>query len=200
MSRRILLNVSFLIILVSGGLALVSSHAADPQGPTQATNDKKETSVANGQAAEKLPIIGAEEYVVVDPEGKSILLKARIDSGANTSSLWAENILRFERDGAPWVRFELPLSDEEGGKRATFERKVERTVEIKRKNAENQSRVAVWMLVRFGEFDEKLQFTLADRSGFDFPLLLGRNFLHGNFLIDVSRKYTIPKDTYTNGQ
>ncbi len=51
-------------------------------------------------------IFGATECIAL-PE-QDLVLRARIDSGANTASLGAVGIEEFERDGDPWVRFRIP--------------------------------------------------------------------------------------------
>ncbi|MFT7824223.1 MAG: RimK/LysX family protein [Sulfurimonas sp.] len=38
---------------------------------------------------------------------------------------------------------------------------------------------------------ESVNVTLADRSRFKYKLLIGRNLLYDNFIVDVSQKYTI---------
>lgn len=50
-------------------------------------------------------IFGAHECVAFPEQG--LVLRARIDSGANTSALNAWDIQEFERDGESWVRFRM---------------------------------------------------------------------------------------------
>lgn|GEM_PF-7078314 len=48
-------------------------------------------------------LLGTVEFVSIQPG--SLHLMARIDSGAKTSSLHAENVTMFKRDGRTWLRF-----------------------------------------------------------------------------------------------
>lgn len=134
-----------------------------------------------------LTVVGAVETVRVDPPG--IQLDARIDTGATTSSIHADDKQEFERDGRRWVRFSLSdVSDEE---LRHIELPVERTVLIKRHNAESARRYVVRMWVTLGDIREQIEVTLADRGDFEYPLLIGRNFLTDTALVDVSRQYLV---------
>jgi len=59
-------------------------------------------------ASDKL-VVGFLEQVYIDPPGQ--LTVARIDTGAESSSVHAEDIIEFERDGEEWVRFTLTLDE-----------------------------------------------------------------------------------------
>lgn len=145
--------------------------------------DAKPTRVGTNQ----LLVIGAAEHITLDPPG--IKVKARIDTGAETSSLHASNIIPFERDGERWVRFEF--SPNEDAETVTIERPLSRRVKIKRHEAESTRRKVVEMRVRLGDIDEEIEVTLTDRSEFNFAMLIGRNFLTDNAVVDVSKTYTI---------
>ena len=68
-----------------------------------------------------------------------------------------------------------------------IEAKVADTVIIK--NAEKQERrYKVWLTLRHNGFEKRVMVTLNDRSKMENPLLIGRNFLHGDYLVDVSAK------------
>ena len=51
-------------------------------------------------------IVGSEEWCGF-PQLNVPAIKARVDSGARTSSPHAVNIVGFKRDGAPWVAFDI---------------------------------------------------------------------------------------------
>lgn len=131
-------------------------------------------------------IIGAVEKVAL-PEQK-ISLNARIDTGATTTSINAQNIKQFERDGKKWVKFEV---HDDSGKLATLEKPVSRVVNIKRHGAKDQDRFAVKVKLTLGEINLLTEVTLADRAKFTYPLLIGRNFLQDMAIVDVSKEYTV---------
>ena len=167
--------------LVRAALALPLIFAV--QG-LQAT-DKAVTEVVREAECieERLPVIGEQEQVLLEPGGAS--LAARVDSGATTTSINAQNIEPYEKDGKPWVRFSIPTS---GDKATDYNLAVVRTAAIKRHGAKPIERPVVKLRLRLGKTDRRVDVSLADRSSFEFPLLLGRNFLSNHFLIDVSRK------------
>ena len=134
--------------------------------------------------ADKL-IVGRVEYVVLSANGLPI--KARIDTGAKTSSLNALDMVEFERDGKKWVRFAVmnPATEE----KVFFERKVQRYVRIKQMETDYQRRPVVKMGLQLGSVDEFVELTLTDRSDYVYQVLVGRNFLLDRMMVDVSQKY-----------
>ena len=120
-------------------------------------------------------------------------LKARIDSGATTFSISATNIQTFERDGVSWARFSVQQHNPE--KTQLIEAPVLREVRIKQASANSyQLRLVISLTINLGEhFTRKAEFTLADRTAMNYPVLLGREFLKGVALIDVDKKFLHPK-------
>lgn len=135
----------------------------------------------------ELQVFGGIEWVRVGD--KELKAKARIDTGAKTSSLHAEDVIEFERDGKRWVRFSF--NAEEGQPAESFEEPVVRRVLIKRhgEEVESQRRYVVKLMLAIGPVRELVEVTLNDRSDFEYPVLIGRNFLTDNAVVDVAKKY-----------
>ncbi len=131
-------------------------------------------------------IIGEVEPVTIVKAG--LTLPARIDTGATTSSLDARDIQKFERDGKKWVRF--ILLDRRSGKKVKVEGRLTRTVEITRHGTDPQYRPVIKLKASLGKIELYREFSLTDRSAFTYPVLIGRNFLGGEFIVDVTRKNT----------
>lgn len=132
-------------------------------------------------------LLGWIEWVVLKPQ--NLRLKARLDTGAKTSSLHAVDVEAFERDGEDWVRFEVPLEshkeDYEGElPTLVYERPVADTVLIKRKDAHVQRRYVVEMEFCIDGREHEAEFSLTDRGNFNYPVLLGRRFLGDVTLVD----------------
>ena len=143
-------------------------------------------------------VLGFVEWVVMDDT--EVRLKARLDTGAKTSSLHAINVEPFEKSGEEWVKFKLPLGDHEDqpseGKLEhedvilEFERPVHRTVLIKRKGAPSQRRYVVNMEFCIAGKLHETQFSLTDRGRFSYPVLLGRRFMRDdNILTDSAQSF-----------
>ncbi|MDN3616991.1 ATP-dependent zinc protease [Vibrio gallaecicus] len=136
-------------------------------------------------------ILGEEEWVFVP--GLKETLKARIDTGATTSSVSAVDIVPFERDGKDWVKFKI---EHDGIKTAEISLPVERWVKIKQSSAdESQKRAVISTWIQIGDLKEKTEFTLADRTHLTYPLLMGRSFFRDVAVVDVGQKYVQDKIT-----
>ncbi|GAM66337.1 hypothetical protein JCM19241_5532 [Vibrio ishigakensis] len=136
-------------------------------------------------------ILGEKEWVYF-PKSKSSV-RARIDSGATTSSLSAVEVKQFERDGKEWVKFK-PAFNGKVGKEISLP--VDRWAKIKQSSTDKADRravVSVWIQV--GDLKAKTEFTLVDRSHLSYPVLLGRSFVRDVAIVDVGRKYVQPKVT-----
>ena len=139
----------------------------------------------NTEKSDAKSIIGAIENVRLIPP--NIVLKARIDTGAKTTSIDARNITPFERDGKKWVKFVCYYAKKEH----TIERKVIKTKLIKRHGEESQRRYVVNMRIVLGDVSQLVQVTLNDRENYTYPILIGRNVLRDYFIVDVSKKYQL---------
>ena len=146
---------------------------------------KKKKKKKNVFELDGIPVYGFVEKVFIGPN--KLKVKAKLDSGAGTSSLNAMDVVEFERDGKKWVRFYMmnPTTSE----KVEFERKVKRYARVKEHSGDSQRRPVVLMDVKLGKSYIEREFTLADRSNFLYPVLLGRNFLSGVALIDTSRSF-----------
>jgi hypothetical protein len=146
-------------------------------------NPRIQTVVVSGDKM----VVGEMEQVWLDPPGASLI--ARVDTGAHSSSLHAENLLEFERDGDDWVRFDVILNDEV----TTLERRVTRYVRVyQQADKVGTRRPVVAIRLRLGDVQDSFEFTLADRSHLDFQMLLGRNFLTDMALVDVGKQFVQP--------
>ncbi len=164
-----------------------SSPAKTPEAPPQAAVEPVPVKAPPpAQQLQGMRIIGEVEPVTIVKAG--LTLPARIDTGATTSSLDARDIQRFERDGKKWVRF--ILLDRRSGKKVKVEGRLTRTVEITRHGTDPQYRPVVKLKAILGQAELYREFSLTDRSAFTYPVLIGRNFLQGEFIVDVTRKNT----------
>lgn len=134
-----------------------------------------------------LGIIGQVEPVYVLPMKSPIA--ARIDTGAETSSIDADNIKPFERDGEKWVSFEV--INRTNGEKYHFEKPVRKVTEIVRIN-EHEKRYVVDMNIKMGSvMMSNVQFTLAQRDKFTYQVLVGRNILTGRAIVDTALSNTL---------
>ena len=120
----------------------------------------------------------------------SALLKAKLDTGAKTSSIHAKNIRVFRKEGKRWVRFDLFFENDKGEKeKQTFERRRIRKVRIKNHDGDHERRSIVSLEFCFDGRFHTSEFTLANRSEFIYPVLLGRQFLQNVAMVDSSETF-----------
>ncbi len=172
-------------------------HATNRQLASRNATDSSDTCpiidsgpASSGDQCSGLTPIGAVEGVHLRPPNH--LFRARVDSGANTSSLDARNIEMFERDGDDYVRFTIAGEHFEDGEPVQLERPVSRFVEIIQSSSEkNERRAVVELQYRIGPVERVAEFTLADRERLTYPALIGRNILRDLFIIDVSETFRL---------
>ncbi|MBC6368412.1 RimK/LysX family protein [Algoriphagus sp. AK58] len=131
-------------------------------------------------------LIGRKEKITL-PELGLNLVWAKIDTGAYTSSLHAEEIREEEMDGKKVLKFQIlmPKHQKFTGKTLVFENYREKKV----KNSFGQAEVRYLIETKLQLAGEtyRAEFTLTDRSSMKNSILLGRKILRGRFLVDVSK-------------
>jgi hypothetical protein len=151
------------ILLLTTATLLFPAHASDDDSVTAQS------------------IHGYTEEVVIRPEG--IRLKARLDTGATSSSLNALNKEVFERDGDEWIAFDIVDPEDEDSK-IRLERKIVRHVRILRHSGNHQRRPVVSMELCMGEHLRDADVSLIDRTSLSYQMLIGRNHMKGIILVD----------------
>lgn len=128
--------------------------------------------------------IGRVEWIEL-PDLK-LRLRARIDSGAKTTSLHAEGVEEFQREGATWVKFRIRDGQ---GKSLELTRKVAATIKVSNAGGFSGKRYVVREKVKLGSVTREIMLNLNDRTKMEYLFLVGRNFLMGHFVIDVARSH-----------
>lgn len=117
-------------------------------------------------------------------------VNARIDTGAMTSSLHAEHLEVFEKDGGEWIRFWF---DGEEGK--VVETPVVKDKIVKSSNGTKTHRYFVETEVEFADGQSyPVLLSLANRAAMKHPMLAGRRLLSGKFIVDSARSFVLGKE------
>lgn len=140
-------------------------------------------------AASGLITAGWIERARLYPNG--IPLHAKLDTGAETTSINAANPEFFSRDGKQWTRFTITNRDNQS---MTIEAPVVRQASIKRHFGGKQERPVIEIDICVGSVRKKEEVNLVDRSGLSYQLLIGRNFLKGSLLVDSGSTYILSLD------
>ena len=131
------------------------------------------------------------EYVVLEPW--QIKLRAKLDTGAKTSSLHAINIERFKRNDQPWVRFNTEDKKNDVVTK-TIELPIKREVKIKSHHRDATSRPVVILSFCLNSYLYHGEFSLVDRTRFNYPVLIGRKILKNGILVDAGSTFTLAID------
>ncbi len=134
-------------------------------------------------------VVGGLEEVWFSELG--LALTARIDTGVATASLDARDIEQFERDGKPWVRFNI--ANPETGEVEILERRLVRTIGIHSSGGgETKRRPVVKMAIVVGQNEQTAEFSLSGRSHKSYQLTIGRSILKDVMVVDVSKRNIAP--------
>ncbi|MBU3070479.1 RimK/LysX family protein [Aestuariicella sp. G3-2] len=102
-------------------------------------------------------------------------LKAKLDTGAKTSSLDARIIKAFRQYGKRWVRF--AVQNPKTGEETILVRERVRTIGIVQHEGESEVRPTVNIEICLAGQHRDIEVSLVDRENFTYPLLLGRRAL-----------------------
>lgn len=136
----------------------------------------------------KLKTIGWREWVSM-PEFGVTEIKAKVDTGADNSSLHAFNLERFQEDGVEMVRFEIHPRQRK--RKPSVECVAPVAMERKVKNPGGRSElrpvIRTTLIVADEEVDALVNLTTRDEM--TFRMLLGRRTVRNHFVVDPGRSY-----------
>lgn len=132
---------------------------------------------------ENLHLIGTEEWCNFENMGIPAI-KARVDSGAKTSSLQAQQVKTFNKGGHEWVSFDIfPLQDNRSIKLTCKAKLVDRRT-VKSSSGISEERFVIKTMVTIGGHSFEIELTLASRETMEYRMLLGREALKNRFIVN----------------
>jgi len=144
------------------------------------------TTSSYAQLLKEKVLIGRVEWVNL-PDIK-IKLKARIDTGAKTTSMHAINIEEVEQRGEHFIKFQTVDAD---GKVVEMVRKVGTTQRVSNTSGFVTRRYVIKEKLKMGNIEREVLINLNDRSKMEYKFLIGRNVLLGRFIVDVARSHVL---------
>ena len=137
---------------------------------------------------EKRKTIGWREWVSL-PELGVKAIKAKVDTGADNSSLHAFDLERFEENGREMVRFDLHPHQRKRKPSVACVAEIvgERMVKNPGGRAERRPVIRTTLVVAGEEFEALINLTTRDEM--TFRMLLGRRTVRENFIVDPGRSY-----------
>jgi hypothetical protein len=135
-----------------------------------------------------LPLIGWREWVALPDFGISEI-KAKVDSGARSSSLHAYNIKVFERRNEQWVRFGVHPVQKNSKIAVQVESPIVEFRSVRNSSGLARIRPVILTHVELMNMCWLVELTLAGRDNMGFRMLLGREAFRGRFLVDGGRSF-----------
>lgn len=129
-------------------------------------------------------VIGWAEYVGF-PDWGIDQVRAKVDTGARTSALHVEN-LQMLRDQQ--ARFQVILSRKHAHRRVWVTAPVSKWARVRSSTGHYTLRCFVHTRIRLGPIIKVIEISLVSREDMSFRMLLGRQALSRDFIVDVSRR------------
>jgi hypothetical protein len=128
------------------------------------------------------PLIGWREWLALPHLGLDAL-KAKIDTGARSSSLHVDSICEFERDGRTWLRFAV-ATRRRGASLVDCEAPAFDRRDVTDSGGHITSRWFIRTAIRLAGIEWEAEINLTNRRNMLFPMLLGRSALCDRFRVD----------------
>ena len=137
-------------------------------------------------------VIGWREWLRL-PDLDIKLIKAKVDTGARTSALHAEDIELFQRGGHPMVRFVVhPKQRSRRGAVHSIAPLADQRP-VRNSGGHTELRPVIITPIDVGGVVWPVEITLTRRDVMGFRMLLGRQAIRGHALVDPGRSYLTRK-------
>ena len=139
-----------------------------------------------------LLIIGWREWVSLSDLGIS-KIKAKIDTGARTSALHAYDVHEYVDGNKNMVRFKVhPMQKDTLSVRLARAEVVDKRL-VRDSGGKVTLRPVILTTMRMGDLKWEIELTLVNRDQMGFRMLLGRQALRGNLLVNPQKSYLFGK-------
>ena len=136
----------------------------------------------------KKKIVGRLESIAL-PELEIDDLQVRVDTGAKTSSLHVDNIVKYLVKGKPWVKFDIHPDIHNVNRLLACKAPISDIRKIKSSNGTAEQRYVIETKITLGSDTWPIEITLTDRSDMNYLMLLGREALGKNYLVDPAKVF-----------
>ena len=136
----------------------------------------------------KRQIIGWREWIEF-PSLHDTYIKAKIDTGARTSSIHAWNIRAFSDGGTPYVSFVLHPVQRRKLPEVECVAEIHDERSVTSSSGHKERRYVIKQTVKLKGVEWPIELTLANRDLLGFRVLLGREALRKKFLVDPGRSF-----------
>jgi len=145
-------------------------------------------SNSSGFARSEKTVVGRLETVNFPKHGMSF--KARIDTGAHTSSLHVSHYKLVKIGNETYIEFD---TEDSNGNKYHIKTKVHKESSVRNTSGEKESRYVIREEVKLGKMTKLIDINLNDRTELKYKFLAGRNILRGDFVVDVSESHLLGK-------
>lgn len=136
-------------------------------------------------------VLGWREWLSL-PDLSPSPVKAKIDTGARTSTLHAFGLSQHQRDGAPWVSFEVHPVQRSRLQATAVSYPVKGFRRVRSSSGHSELRPVIRTPVQIGDHNFDIDVTLTSRDEMGFRMLLGRAAVRRRFLVDAGRSFVQP--------
>lgn len=140
-------------------------------------------------------MLGWEEWLALPDLGLPAI-KAKVDTGARTSSLHAYSIEAFGPAANPKVRFAVHPIPGRDDISVTCTADIVDRREVTSSNGESETRFVIRTPVRVGDRTWPIEITLANRESMAYRMLLGRSAIAEDMFVDPTASFRQPKLSY----
>ncbi|PKG39811.1 ATP-dependent zinc protease family protein [Psychromonas sp. Urea-02u-13] len=125
-----------------------------------------------------------------------INLQVRVDTGAKTSSLHVDNIVKFSQSGKPYVSFDIHPDVHDVNRIVNCTSPIADIRTIKSSNGSSEQRYVIKTPIKLGDDTWPIEITLTNRSDMNYLMLLGREAMGDHCLVDPSQTFIASEVTH----
>jgi len=141
-------------------------------------------------------ILGWQEWIALPDLGLHAL-KAKIDTGAKTSALHTHAIEPYGTTKRPMVRFVIHPDPRHPDLEVVASAAVVDRREVISSNGEREERLVIATRLCLGDGAWPIEVTLTNREQMTYRMLIGRQAIRANMLVDPAASFRLPKLSYT---
>ncbi len=140
------------------------------------------------QSLDQKKIIGWREWVGLPDLGID-KIKAKIDTGARTSTMDAEDYELIEEDGIILARFRVTFGNRKKLKEKVCTARAVENRKVTNSGGHVEERIVIVSNIKIGQVIKEIEITLTQRTNMKFRMLLGRTAISEDFVVDVACSY-----------